>query len=245
MLRGPEKWHSPAFGNFCVASCRSFASRACWRCRRRFSFFRFSFAACLPRGFRDFMLPYQGEQGSGSTRRTPAIHANYTPINAPTPEVWGQRTRTPRARILASHTRLTCAMKPTWPGDAAAVSSTAASRTRAADVNALPHVRTMGAGGSHLLVRPSGAGQYCASFAFGVRVELSSRFPPPPPPHGPPGLAKLHAAPQRTKSECPRAGGRLRPERGEPRVPAVGFNGQFGYFFNPGLASSEPGPKRI
>ena len=41
-------------------------------------------------------------------------------------------------------------------------------------------------------------------------------------------LAKLHAAPQRTKSEHRRAGGRLRPERGEPRVPAVGFNGQFG-----------------
>ena len=115
MHRWPENWHIPAFGNFCVASRRSFASRACWRCRRRFSFFRFSFAACLPRGFRDFMLPYQGEQGSGSTRRTPAIHANYTPINAPTPEVWGQRTRTPRARILASHTRLTCAMKPTCP----------------------------------------------------------------------------------------------------------------------------------
>ena len=116
MHRWPEKWHSPAFGNFCVASCRSFASRACWRCRRSLSFFRFAFAACFPRGFRDFMLPYQGERGSGLSRWTPAIHANYTPINAPTPEVWGQRTRTPRARILASHTRLTCAMKPTWPG---------------------------------------------------------------------------------------------------------------------------------
>ena len=45
--------------------------------------------------------------------------------------------------------------------DAAAVSSTAASRTRASDVNALPYVRTMGAGGSHLLVRPSGEGLYC------------------------------------------------------------------------------------
>ena len=59
MHRWPENWHIPAFGNFCVASCRSFASRACWRCRRRFSFFLFSFAACLPPGFRDFMLPYE------------------------------------------------------------------------------------------------------------------------------------------------------------------------------------------
>ena len=199
MHRWPENWHIPAFGNFCVASRRSFASRACWRCRRRFSFFRFSFAACLPRGFRDFMLPYQGEQGSGSTRRTPAIHANYTPINAPTPEVWGQRTRTPReTHTSAAHAPHLCD-ETDVAKDGAAVSSTRASGTRAADVNALPYVRTMGAGGSHLLVRPSGAGQYCASFAFGVRVELSSRFPPPPPPHGQPGLAKLHAAPQYTK----------------------------------------------
>ena len=158
------------------------------------------------------MLPYQGEQGSGSTRRTPAIHANYTSINAPTPEVWGQRTRTPRARILASHTRLTCAMKPTWPGDAAAVSSTAASRTRAADVNALPHVRTMGAGGSHLLVRPSGAGQYCASFAFGVRVELSSRFPSGAPPPTRP------ARPSQAACRSPAHQIRM-PTRGRPAAP--------------------------
>ena len=45
---------------------------------------------------------------------------------------------------------------------------------------------------------------------FGVRVELSSRSPPPLPPQSPPGLAKLHAAPQHTKLERPRAGrGRL------------------------------------
>ena len=69
--------------------------------------------------------------------------------------------------------------------------------------------------------RPRSKDVLAAIAQIGVRVELPIRPTPPLPPQGPPGLAKLHAAPQHTKAEGQRACGRVRPERGQPRHPQL------------------------